>query len=199
MYCEKNRVHAESWIREKVLISKTWKKSRKIIQSLEVFFIAKKSAWSVNFFPVVNSIYPVAKTFNHRMRSFIIFFVPIAPWLQYVCSAPWKKLGSCVFSKVSIDHLFDNLESGEIDSRIGKKSGKSLEFWVQNSVWTLKRIIRSMINACLLIVILSEIVNFSNLFQHYVLLFSLIRVLFLSGLQTSWCCSRWDRSRLPQK
>ena len=161
-------------------------KSRKIIQSLEVFFIAEKSAWWVNFFPVVNSIYPVAKTFNHRMRSFIIFFVPIAPWLQYVCSAPWKKLGSCVFSKVSIDHLFDNLESGDIDSRIGKKSGKSLEFWVQNSVWTLKRIIRSMINACLLIVILSEIVNFSNLFQHYVLLFSLIRVLFCQG------CKRHD-------
>ena len=129
----------------------------------------------MNFFPVVNSIYPVAKTFNHRMRSFIIFFVPIAPWLQYVCSAPGKKLGSCVFSKVSIDHLFDNLESGEIDSRIGKKSGKSLEFWVQNSVWTLKRIIRSMIN-----------VNFSNLFQHYVLLFSLIRVLFCQG------CKRHD-------
>ena len=88
----------------------------------------------MNFFPVVNSISPVAKTFNHRMRSFIIFFVPIAPWLQYVCSAPWKKLGSCIFSKVSIDYLFDNLESGEIDSCIGKKSGKSIEFWVQNSV-----------------------------------------------------------------
>lgn len=44
-----------------------------------------------------------------------------------------------------------------------------------------------MINACLLIVILSEIVNFSNLFQHYVLLlFSLIRVLFCQG------CKRHD-------
>ena len=43
-----------------------------------------------------------------------------------------------------------------------------------------------MINACLLIVILSEIVNFSNLFQHYVLSFSLIRVLFCQG------CKRHD-------
>ena len=43
-----------------------------------------------------------------------------------------KKLSSCVSYKVSIDHLFDNLGSGKRNNCFGKKSGKSLEFWIQN-------------------------------------------------------------------
>ena len=38
------------------------------------------------------------------------------------------------FFKVSIDHLFDILES---EKRFGKKCGKSLEIWIQKSVRTL--------------------------------------------------------------
>ena len=37
----------------------------------------------------------------------------------------------------SIDHLFDNFESGKKKYCFGKKSGKSLEFWIQKSVRTL--------------------------------------------------------------
>ena len=36
--------------------------------------------------------------------------------------------------KVSIDHLFDNPESGKRNHSFEKKSGKSLEFWIQKSV-----------------------------------------------------------------
>ena len=38
------------------------------------------------------------------------------------------------FLKVSIDHLFDNLESGKRNYCFGKKSGKILKFWIQKSV-----------------------------------------------------------------
>ena len=42
------------------------------------------------------------------------------------------------FLKVSIDHLFDNLESGKKKNYcFGKKSGKSLGFWIETSVQTL--------------------------------------------------------------
>ena len=41
------------------------------------------------------------------------------------------------FFKVSIDHLFDNLESEKRNNCFGKKSAKSLEFWIQKSVRTL--------------------------------------------------------------
>ena len=41
------------------------------------------------------------------------------------------------FFKASIDHLFDNLESGKRNYCFGKKSGKSLEFWIQKSVRTM--------------------------------------------------------------
>ena len=42
------------------------------------------------------------------------------------------------FSKVSTDHLVDNLESEKRNYCFAKKkSGKSLEFWIQKSVRTL--------------------------------------------------------------
>ena len=52
-----------------------------------------------------------------------------------VCSAPCKKLCSCVF--VSNDHLIGNLDSGKRNNRFGEKSRKSLEFWIQKSVGSL--------------------------------------------------------------
>ena len=61
------------------------------------------------------------------------------------------------FFKVSIDHLFDNLQSGKINSCFGKKSEKSLEICMNSDQDNVKH------DKC---VILSEIVNFSNLFQH---------------------------------
>ena len=55
----------------------------------------------------------------------------------------WQILFFCCILKVSIDELFDNLESGERYYSFGKKSGKSLEFWIQESVRTLNLIIYS--------------------------------------------------------
>ena len=51
-------------------------------------------------------------------------------------AAHYEKSFVPTFSKVSIDHLFHNRESG-------KKllSGKSLEFWIQRSVRTLRLLI----------------------------------------------------------
>lgn len=48
-----------------------------------------------------------------------------------------KVLFDCFFY-VSIYHLFDNLETGKRNNCIGEKSGKSLTFWIQTSVRTLK-------------------------------------------------------------
>ena len=42
-----------------------------------------------------------------------------------------------VFFKVSIDHLFDDLESGKRNYCFGKKAGQSPEVWIQKSVRTL--------------------------------------------------------------
>ena len=42
------------------------------------------------------------------------------------------------FFKVSLDRLFDNLESAKIVFCFGKKSGKSLEIWLQKFVRTLQ-------------------------------------------------------------
>ena len=47
----------------------------------------------------------------------------------------WKKL--LRFFKVCIDHLFGNLESRKRNYCYGKKSGESLEFWIQKSLRTL--------------------------------------------------------------
>ena len=63
-------------------------------------------------------------------NCFIIFFV-----FRF-----WQILFFCCILKVSIDELFDNLESGKRYC-FGKKSGKSLEFWIQESVRTLNLII----------------------------------------------------------
>ena len=41
------------------------------------------------------------------------------------------------FLKICINNLFYNLESGKRTYCFGKKSGKSLEFWIQKSVRTL--------------------------------------------------------------
>ena len=38
------------------------------------------------------------------------------------------------FFKVSINHIFDNLESGKRNYCLEKKHEKSLEFWIQESV-----------------------------------------------------------------
>ena len=51
----------------------------------------------------------------------------------FVCSAPKKKLCFFLF-KVSIDHLFDNLEFEKRNNCFGKTSGKRLGFWIQKSV-----------------------------------------------------------------
>ena len=76
---------------------------------------------SEHFFPVVNShsILPIAKTFNHRMRSFISFIILFhcmsTLHLGYrTFAVHHDKSLFPVFFKVSIEHLFVNLPSGKI-------------------------------------------------------------------------------------
>lgn len=49
-----------------------------------------------------------------------------------------KKALFLPFLEVSIDHLFDNLESGKKNYYFGKKAGKRPEFGIQKSVRTLQ-------------------------------------------------------------
>ena len=44
--------------------------------------------------------------------NFLLCWPNLIQSCLYVCSTSWKKLCSFIFFKVSIDHLFDNLESG---------------------------------------------------------------------------------------
>ena len=55
---------------------------------------------------------------------------------EKVYSTPCEKLCSCTFY-ISIDHLFNNFESEKRNYCFGVKSGKSLEYWIQQSVQTL--------------------------------------------------------------
>ena len=54
----------------------------------------------------------------------------------YVCSAPWKKVCSCVLRSLLITYLRTSSLEKEIIV-FWKRSGKSLEFWIQKSVRTL--------------------------------------------------------------
>ena len=51
--------------------------------------------------------------------------------LAHTFAVHHEKSSVPVIFQVSFDHQFDNLESGKINSCFGKKSGKSLEFWIQ--------------------------------------------------------------------
>ena len=89
--------------------------SGKMVKSL--FFKATASASLVELFFVLGKSYAMSPL---RLRHIMIIalFVP--------------------FSEVSIDNLFDNLESGKRNYYFGKKSGKRLEFWIQKSARTLQ-------------------------------------------------------------
>ena len=50
-----------------------------------------------------------------------------------------KSLVPCVFFKVSVDHLFGNVESGKINYFFRRKPAKSLELWIQKSVRNLTK------------------------------------------------------------
>ena len=74
------------------------------------------------------------------VKSLDIFFVLVKSYsmsslrLQRIV----KKALFLPFLEVSIDHLFDNLESGKKNYYFGKKSGKRPEFGIQKSVRTLQ-------------------------------------------------------------
>ena len=78
------------------------------------------------------------QSYNKCFRSEFLFFILVKSYsISPVClQRTWKKLCFFVF-KVSIDHLFDNLESEKRNNCFGKKSGKRLGFWIQKSARTL--------------------------------------------------------------
>ena len=104
------------------------------VQSLE--FV--KKAWNLSSnFPNLEKVCNIDISSGKIVCLFVFFFTATGSALRlnffrwsnlfqsrsYVCSALWM-LCSCVF-KVSIDHLFDNLESGKKIIVLEKKSGKS--------------------------------------------------------------------------
>lgn len=90
--------------------------SGKMVKSLDIFFKATASASLVELFFVLGKSYAMSPLSLRRIMI-IALFVP--------------------FLEVSIDNLFDNLDSGKIII-LEKKSGKRLEFWVQKSARTLQ-------------------------------------------------------------
>ena len=117
------RVRTKSWILEKVLkfsrqFSRPGKslkmviKSEKMLKSFEFFlfvFFKATSALQVNFFVFIKSYSIRAYFAAHHGKS----FVP-------------------AFFKVSIDHLFNKLESGKRNYCFGKKMEKLLNFVFKN-------------------------------------------------------------------
>ena len=102
-------------------LEKDWKmeiKSGQMVKRIEFFF----------FF----------QSYNKCFRSEFLFFILVKSYsISPVClQRTWKKLCFFVF-KVSINHLFDNLESEKRNNCFGKKSGKRLGFWIQKSARTL--------------------------------------------------------------
>ena len=62
--------------------------------------------------------------------------IHVARWLLYVCLHHEKALFLYFSRSLLISLLFDNPESGKRNYRFGKKSGKSLEFWIRKSIRT---------------------------------------------------------------
>ena len=77
---------------------------------------------SLEFFSKLQQVLLLVKFFHFGQMLFN---------LVHTFAAHHEKSSVPVIFKVSFDHLFDNLESGKINSCFGKKSGKSLEFWIQ--------------------------------------------------------------------
>ena len=94
-------------------LEKDWK----MVKSLDIFFKATASASLEAFFFVLGKSYSMSSLRLQRIVKRALFL----PFLE-----------------VSIDHLFDNLESGKRNYYFGKKSGKRPEFWIQKSVRTLQ-------------------------------------------------------------
>ena len=121
----KGRVLTESKILEKIFkfaqqLSRpgksleNWAKVLKNGKKFEFFLSCSKCKWI--FFFVLLKSYSISPVRLQRIVK--------------------KALFLCFFLKRSIDHLFDNLESGK-KLLFWKKSGKSLEFWIQKFVQTL--------------------------------------------------------------
>ena len=70
-----------------------------------------------------HSISPVAKTFNHKMRSFRTLLCSHCTVFTVRLQCIMKKAWSSFF-KISTDKLFCNLKSGKINYCFGKKVGK---------------------------------------------------------------------------
>ena len=100
-------------------LEKVWKRwsLEKMIKSL-VFF----------FFQIYNKCF---------FRDFFSVFFFKSYSTSSVCLQCSTKKALFLRFKASIDHLFDNLESGGRNYCFGKSSGKSLAFSIQKSVWTL--------------------------------------------------------------
>ena len=111
------------------------------IQSLEFL----KKSWSLpSSFPELEKVCKIEiKSWKNGKKSW--FFLKLQQvllkWNVFcVCEIlfnltymSWKKLCPCRgFFKLSIDHLFHNLESGKKKLLFWKKFGESLEFWIKN-------------------------------------------------------------------
>ena len=120
------RVHTEPWILGKALkfakqYSRPGKSLVKIVKSLDYFFISKQQqVRKSEFFPLVksHSVLPIAKTFNHKMRSFRTLLFPHCTVVTVPYGASWKKLG---FSEIP-DSLSWILYSKAKDSRISRNA-----------------------------------------------------------------------------
>ena len=107
------------------------------LQSLEFL----KKSWNLTSnFPDLEKVWTVEiKSWKSLISEFFFCFGHILFNLARMFAAHHEKSFVPAFFKVSIDQLFDNLESGKRNYCFGKMSWKSLEFWIKKSVRTLFR------------------------------------------------------------
>ena len=100
----------------------------------------KKSGNLPSNFPDLGKDWKMELKSGKMVKSLDIFFVLVKSYSM--SSLRLQRIGKKAlflpFLEVSIDHLFDNLESGKRNYYFGKKSGKRPEFWIQKSVRTLR-------------------------------------------------------------
>ena len=127
-YRSYHRVRTESWILKKVLkFVQLFSRPGKSLEEMKSGKNDKKS-W-VFFFPNLQQVL--------YKGIFFVFFCFKSYSTSSVCLQCTTKKALFLRFKASIDHLFDNLESGGRNYCFGKSSGKSLAFSIQKSVWTL--------------------------------------------------------------
>ena len=129
-----HRVQGLEFLKKKVLkLAQQFSRPRKSLENGYKVYKNGKSLFLIFFFKATTSVILQQVLYESHFFCFDQILLNLAHTSTF--AAHHEKSFVPAFFKVSVDHLFDNLESGKRNNKLfGKKSGQSLKFWIQKSV-----------------------------------------------------------------